>query len=128
MTPVHSFGHFANAWCEVHRKAISGIYEAADIAMQPDSRVMLTPSVEPDLAAMTALGSPCRECVSWHKPYFLRLLLAQWEQITERNAWRKPARRASRVLNNKTACGVITAVRLPQHQRLRPDDAIAARA
>ena len=30
-------------------------------------------------------------------------------------------------VEQQTACGVITAVRLPQHQRLRPDDAIAAR-
>ena len=64
------------------------LYEAAPIVEQPDTLVMLTPHHEPHLAAMTGLDSPCRECVSWHQPYYLRLLLSQWRKITEENPCR----------------------------------------
>ena len=80
--------------CVQSRVETLRLYEAAPIAVQPDSLVMLTPSVEPHLASMTALDSPCRECVSWHKPYYHRLLLAQWQNIAVENG---RARRAIRV-------------------------------
>ena len=64
------------------------LYEAAPIVEQPDTLVMLTPHHEPHLAAMTGLDSPCRECVSWRQPYYLRLLLSQWRKITEENLCR----------------------------------------
>ena len=68
-------------------------YLAADIAMQPDSAEMITAIVGPDhkdpnLAAMTARASPCRELAAiWHKPFYLRLMLAAWKQVSEEN-WR----------------------------------------
>ena len=81
------------------------LYEAAPIAVQPDSLVMLTQSDEPLLASMTAPGSPCRECVSWHKPYFLRLLLSQWRNIAEVNRHNRWANSRARSVNKKPRFG-----------------------
>jgi hypothetical protein len=77
------------------------LYETAPIVEQPDTLVMLTQSDEPHLASMTALGSPCRECVSWHKPYFLRLLLSQWRNIAEVN---RCCASRDRSVNKKPRC------------------------
>ena len=77
------------------------LYEAAPIAVQPDSLVMLTQSDEPLLASMTARGSPCRECVSWHKPYFLRFLLAQWRNVAEVNRHNRWANSRAHSVNKK---------------------------
>ena len=54
-------------------------YEAADIALQPDSDVMLTHPDGPDF-----FNTPCRETMAiWHEPFYLRLMLASWKHVAE---------------------------------------------
>ena len=65
------------------RRVTLRLYEAAPIAVQPHPAEMLRNIDEPDHIFFEA---PCREVVAiWHKPFFLRLLLAAWKQVGEEN-------------------------------------------
>ena len=52
-------------------------YKTADIVQQPDSEFMLTHPGGPEF-----FHTPCRAVLQiWHKPFYLRLMLAAWRQV-----------------------------------------------